>query len=51
VADGADDTGLPVDPAVGDTLVTDGGVFGMTALEGDEAGPAPFALAADTVKV
>ena len=52
VADGATDTALPVDPSAGVTLVTAGGpAFGVTALEGEEAGPVPFALAADTVNV
>ena len=27
------------------------GALGVTALDGDEAGPVPFALVADTVKV
>src|SRR4029077_17599643 len=51
VADGAADAATPVAPAAGVTLVTDGGTDGVTALDGDEAGPVPTALVADTVKV
>ena len=51
VAVGATETGTPVAPALGVTLVTVGGTFGVTALDGDEAGPVPIALVADTVKV
>jgi hypothetical protein len=41
-------------PAVADTPVgAPGGVdaFGVTELDGEDAGPVPFALVADTVKV
>ena len=39
-------------PAVAVTAVgAPGSVFGVTALDGEEAGPVPFALVADTVKV
>ena len=51
VADGATDTATPVAPELGVTLVTAGATFGVTALDGDEAGPVPTALVADTVKV
>jgi hypothetical protein len=51
VAVGATDTGTPVDPSLGVTDVTDGGAFGVTEFDGEEAGPVPFALVADTVKV
>src|SRR5215468_1762057 len=51
VADGAADTGFPDDPAAGVTDVTCGGVLGVTAFDGDDAGPVPTALVADTVKV
>ena len=50
VADGATDTALPVDPPLGDTLVTAGGALGVTAFD-DDAGPVPTAFVADTVKV
>ena len=33
------------------TLVTVGGTLGVTAFDGDEAGPVPTALVADTVNV
>jgi len=36
---------------LGVTLVTEGGAFGVTALDGDESGPVPVAFVADTVKV
>ena len=51
VAAGAIDTKTPVAPALGVTLVTVGGAFGVTALDGAEAGPVVVALVADTVKV
>jgi hypothetical protein len=51
VAEGAADTGTPVAPELGVTLVTAGGTLGVTAFDGDEAGPVPAALVADTVKV
>jgi hypothetical protein len=52
VADGAAATATPVAPELGVTLVTDGGVaLGVTALDGDEAGPVPTVLVADTVNV
>jgi hypothetical protein len=51
VAVGATDTATPVAPEAGVTPVTVGGTFGVTELDGDEAGPAPTALVADTVKV
>jgi hypothetical protein len=51
VADGATDTATPVAPELGVTLVTAGATPGVTALDGDEAGPVPTALVADTVKV
>jgi hypothetical protein len=51
VAVGATETGTPVAPELGVTLVTVGGAFGVTAFDGDEAGPVPVALVADTVKV
>src|SRR5713101_6632535 len=51
VAVGATETETPVAPALGVTLVTVGGALGVTALDGDEAGPVPLALVADTVKV
>ena len=51
VAVGATETETPVAPELGVTLVTVGGAFGVTALDGDEAGPVPTALVADTVKV
>ena len=41
-------------PAVADTPVGAPGAvgaLGVTALDGEEAGPVPFALVADTVKV
>src|SRR4029077_18402269 len=34
---------LPVDPCVGVTLLTAGGGLGVTALDGDDAGPVPTA--------
>jgi hypothetical protein len=52
VADTAADTATPVAPELGVTLVTDGGAeLGVTALDGDEAGPVPAELVADTVNV
>ncbi len=51
VAVGATDTATPVAPELGVTLVTVGAALGVTALDGEEAGPAPLALAAVTVKV
>src|SRR6516165_10119839 len=51
VADGAADTATPVAPEAGVTLVTAGGTPGVTALDGDEAGPVPTPLVADTVNV
>jgi hypothetical protein len=51
VADGATDTATPDAPELGDTPVTDGGGPGVTAFDGDEAGPVPTALVADTVNV
>src|SRR5215468_5531926 len=51
VAVGAAETATPVAPLAGVTLVTVGGTFGVTALDCEEAGPVPAALAAVTVKV
>ena len=51
VADGATDTALPVDPEPGVTAVTAGGTAGVTAFDGDDAGPVPTAFVADTVNV
>jgi hypothetical protein len=51
VADGATDTATPVAPELGVTLVTVGGTAGVTAFDGDDAGPVPAALVADTVNV
>ncbi len=51
VAVGAADTATPVAPAAGVTPVTVGAAFGVTALDGDELGPVPVALVADTVNV
>jgi hypothetical protein len=51
VADGAAETGTLVDPSVGVAPVTVGAAVGVTALDGDEAGPVPIALVAVTVKV
>ena len=51
VADGATDTATPVAPELGVTLVTAGATLGVTALDGDDAGPVPTELVADTVKV
>ena len=51
VADGAADTATPVAPELGVTPVTDGGTLGVTAFDGDDAGPVPAAFVADTVKV
>src|SRR6516165_12054562 len=51
VADGATEAATPVAPELGVTAVTVGGADGVTALDGADAGPLPFALDADTVKV
>ena len=51
VAVGAADAATPVAPELGVTPVTDGGVLGVTALDGDDAGPVPTELVADTVNV
>jgi hypothetical protein len=51
VAVGATDTATPVAPELGVTAVTAGGTLGVTAFDGDEAGPVPTALVADTVNV
>jgi hypothetical protein len=51
VAVGATDAATPDAPELGVTPVTDGGKLGVTAFDGDDAGPAPTALAADTVNV
>jgi hypothetical protein len=51
VAVGAIEADTPVAPALGVTFVTVGGTFGVTALEGEEAGLVPVALVADTVNV
>jgi hypothetical protein len=51
VADGATDTATPAAPELGVTAVTAGGTAGVTAFDGDDAGPAPTALAADTLNV
>src|SRR5690348_11539163 len=51
VAEGATETETPVAPELGVPLDTVGGALGVTALDGDEAGPVPTALAAATVKV
>ena len=51
VADGATDTALPVDPAPGVTDVTAGGTLGVTAFDGDDAGPEPAGLDGVTVNV
>jgi hypothetical protein len=51
VADGATDVATPVAPELGVTAVTAGGGPGVTAFDGDEAGPVPTALVADTVNV
>ena len=51
VAVGATDTALPVDPEAGVTAVTAGGTVGVTAFDGDDAGPVPTAFVADTVNV
>ena len=52
VAVGAADTATPVAPEAGVTPVTAGAVaFGVTAFDGDDAGPVPTALVADTVNV
>ena len=51
VAVGATETATPVAPALGVTLVTVGGTFGVTELEATEAGPVPMAFVAVTVKV
>jgi hypothetical protein len=51
VAEGATDTALPVDPLAGVTVDTTGGTLGVTAFDGDDAGPVPAELVADTVNV
>ena len=51
VAVGATDTATPVAPLAGVMLVTAGGTFGVTELDGAEAGPVPAALVAVTVNV
>ena len=51
VAAGAAETATPVAPALGVTLVTVGGTFGVTLFDGAEGGPVPTALVAVTVKV
>ena len=51
VADGATDTATPDAPWLGVTDVTAGPTPGVTAFDGDDAGPAPTALVADTLKV
>jgi hypothetical protein len=51
VAVGATATATPVAPELGVTLVTVGGALGVTELDGEEDGPAPVVLVADTVKV
>jgi hypothetical protein len=51
VAAGATEAGTPVAPGLGVTLVTAGATLGVTAFDGDEAGPVPAALVADTVNV
>ena len=51
VAVGATEIETPVAPELGVTVVTIGGALGVTALDGDDAGPVPVALVADTVKV
>jgi hypothetical protein len=51
VAVGATETETPVVPWFGVTLVTAGAAAGVTALDGAEAGPAPLAFVADTLKV
>src|SRR5216684_2550758 len=51
VAVGATETATFVAPWLGVTPVTAGAEDGVTALDGAEAGPVPFALVADTVNV
>ena len=51
VADGATDTAIPVAPRLGVTAVTVGGTLGVTAFDGDEAGPVPTGLDGVTVNV
>jgi hypothetical protein len=51
VAAGATDTATPVAPAAGVTLLTVGGTLGVTEFDCDDAGPAPTAFVAETVKV
>jgi hypothetical protein len=51
VAVGAADTATPVAPEAGVTPVTVGAKVGVTALDGEEAGPVPTALVAVTTKV
>jgi hypothetical protein len=51
VAVGATESGLPVEPPLGVTVVTDGGALGVTVLECADSGPEPAELDAMTVKV
>ena len=51
VAVGATEAETPVAPELGVTLMTVGAALGIMELDGDEAGPVPAALVADTVKV
>jgi hypothetical protein len=51
VAVGAVPTSTPVAPEAGVTLVTVGGALGVTLLDGEDSGPVPVTLVADTVKV
>jgi len=51
VAVGATETETPVAPELGVALVTVGATFGVTELDGEDAGPSPTALVAVTVKV
>ena len=51
VAVGVIETATLVAPWLGVTLVTVGAAFGVTALDGAEAGPVPIALVAVTVNV
>jgi hypothetical protein len=51
VAVGATEAATPVVPELGVTPVTAGGTAGITAFDGDDAGPVPTALVADTVNV
>jgi hypothetical protein len=51
VAVGATDTALPVEPALGVTVVTVGATFGVTAFDCGDAGPEPAGLDGVTVNV